>query len=198
LRRGYTRLRPDIPGCVEVGGFGVPARDTGEGCLIESVHLVDHATARAANARIARIDQHQRHAAGQLCFVGNEAAKLTERPRMQAGSLIARGRYPTTNAVRRLVPKARHRQPSCSFVAASQRRRQACSLGTPRRHLYCGNQQHILKHGERRSRFSRRRAVARPAIPPAINGGVSRRDPDHSSGEVYPPAVHVSPWCLVA
>lgn len=73
-------------------------RNTGEGRLIRSVLLVNHAAARASKARVPGIDKNDGDAA-HLCLVGNECAQLPKRPVMQAGSLTARGRNPAADVL---------------------------------------------------------------------------------------------------
>lgn len=65
--------------------------------MIGSVLTVDGSAARAAFARVSRVDEDHRNASA-LRFVLNKAAKLAECPIAQACSLFAAGRDPTTNA----------------------------------------------------------------------------------------------------
>ena len=74
----------------------MPTRNTGEGCLIRSVPLIDRPAARAALARVSRIDVSNRHASAQR-LIGDEGAKLPERPIMQAVAIFAAGRNPRAN-----------------------------------------------------------------------------------------------------
>lgn len=61
------------------------------------VRFVDHTTAWASSARVARIDDDYRNAR-HLRLVGDEAAKLGERPPMQTVALALSGPNPLTNA----------------------------------------------------------------------------------------------------
>jgi hypothetical protein len=68
----------------------------GEDGLRLSVGIVDRSTARATFARVFWIDKQHRDA-GSLRLVGDELAKLGERPIAQACSLSAAGRNPAAN-----------------------------------------------------------------------------------------------------
>lgn len=97
FRRDYGCLCPNVSGCVEIGGFAVAARNTRKGGLVRSVPLVDQATTRASNARVAWIGSRYRDAVS-LSFVSHKTAQLAEGPRTQARSLTAPNRYPVVYA----------------------------------------------------------------------------------------------------
>lgn len=65
--------------------MGLPAR------------LIDHSTARASSARVARVDCEHRNAC-HLCFVCDKMAKLGEGPPVQTVTLALSGPNPLTNA----------------------------------------------------------------------------------------------------
>ena len=64
--------------------------------MIWSVLFVDHTAAQAADACVARIDGQDGNAAHRR-FVGDEGAKLSERPVVQACSLTTAGRDPASD-----------------------------------------------------------------------------------------------------
>lgn len=64
--------------------------------MIRSVPLVDRPAARAALARVSGFDVSNRDASAQ-CLIGDEGAKLPERPIMQAVAIFAAGRNPRAN-----------------------------------------------------------------------------------------------------
>lgn len=70
--------------------------DAGERLLSLAIGLIDHATARASAARVARIDCNNRNA-GQLRLVRQELAELGKRPPMQTAALCFPGLNPLAN-----------------------------------------------------------------------------------------------------